>query len=79
MIHIELLYTSLNSKIDSINKFILYSVQEKQPWVVLYEEKRRKWDNDMKESILLNTRSMYYPNHLIENMSNIYPNSWVDD
>jgi hypothetical protein len=40
--------TSMNSKIDAINKFILYNVEAMQPWVMLYEEKRRKWDNDMK-------------------------------
>jgi len=48
-------------------------------WVALYKEKRRKWDSDGKEFRWLNGRSMYYPDHLKENMPMTYPNSWVVD
>ena len=45
-----------------------------QPQVMLYEEKRKKWDNEKKAFKQSNGRSMPYPNHLKENMSNICPN-----
>ena len=41
--------TSTDVEIDAINKFVLYNVKETQPWVVLYEEKRRKWEIHRKE------------------------------
>ena len=34
--------TTTNSKIDAINKFIVYNVATTYPWVVLYDGKRRK-------------------------------------
>jgi hypothetical protein len=37
--------TSTNSKIDAIKKITLYNMEAIKPWVVLYEEKRLKWDN----------------------------------
>jgi hypothetical protein len=40
--------TSMNLEIDAINKFVLYNMEAMQPWVTLYEEKRRKWDSDKK-------------------------------
>ena len=40
--------TTTNLEIDAINKFILDNAEETQPWVALYEEKRRKWDIDKK-------------------------------
>ena len=40
--------TTTNSEIDKINKFILYNTKETPWWVALYEEKRRKWDIDIK-------------------------------
>jgi hypothetical protein len=71
--------TSGNSKIDFINKFILYNLEATQPWVALYEQKRRKWESDREESRGLNGRSMPYPNHLKENIAMIWPNNWVVD
>jgi len=71
--------TSTNSEIDAINKFILYNSEATQPWVALYEQKRRKWESVRKEFIRLNGRSMPYPDHLKENMPMICPNSWVAD
>jgi hypothetical protein len=69
----EFLYTSMNLEIYVINKFVLYNVKTTRPWVVLYEEKRRKCDSDRKTFRLLNGRSMPYPDHLkekyVENMS----------
>ena len=56
--------TSTNSKIDAINKLILYNLEETQPWVTLYEQKRRKWESDKKKFRQLNGRSMPYPDHL---------------
>jgi hypothetical protein len=44
---------------------------------MLYEEKIRKWDSDRKKFIWLNGRSMYYHDHLKENMTNNCPNNWV--
>jgi len=52
------------SEIDAINKFVLYNVEATKPWVELYEEKRRKTDNDMEEYKWLNSRHMPYHNHL---------------
>ena len=40
--------TTTNLEIDAINKFILDNAEATQPWVALYEEKRRKWDIDIK-------------------------------
>ena len=40
--------TTINSEIDAINKFIFYNAKATQSWVALYEEKRRKWDIDIK-------------------------------
>ena len=68
-----------NSEIDSINKFILYNMDTMQPWVTLYEDKRKKWENDRKTFKWQNGRSMTYPDHLKENMPKIYPNDWVVD
>ena len=67
----------MNLEIDAINKFILYNLEATQPWVALYEQKRRKWESDMKYFIWLNGRSMSYPGHLKENIPMICPNSWV--
>jgi hypothetical protein len=64
---------------DTINRFILYNAEETQPWIMLYEEKRRKWDSDRKAFRWLNGRNMTYPYHLKENMPKICPNSWVVD
>ena len=47
-IHLELLYTSKNLKIDAINKYVIYNTKATQPWASLYEEKRRKWNSDKK-------------------------------
>jgi hypothetical protein len=47
--------------------------------VALYEEKRRKWDNDMKTFIRLNGRSMPYPDNLKENIPKICCNNWAAD
>ena len=69
--------TSTNSEIDSINKFILYNLEETQSWVALHKHKRRKWESDKKEFTRLNGRSMPYPGHLKENMPKICPNGWV--
>ena len=69
----------MNAEIDAINKFILYNAKEMQPWVALYEEKRKKWDSDRKTFRWLNGRSMPYPDHLQENMPKIYPTGWVAD
>ena len=44
----EFLYTWANSKTNAINKNFLYNVEKTQPWVTLYEEKRKKWDSDRK-------------------------------
>jgi hypothetical protein len=63
----------------SINKFVLYNMEPTRPWVVLYEEKRRKWDSDMKTFIWLNGRRTPYPDNLKENMPKTYPNNWVVD
>ena len=38
--------SSINSEIEAINKFILYNMEVTQPWVALYEQKRRKGDSD---------------------------------
>ena len=40
--------TLANEKNDANNKFVLYNAEATQPWVVLYEEKRRKCDSDQK-------------------------------
>ena len=64
IISLEFLYTPANSEIDATNKFVLYSVKEIQPWVALYEEKRKKWDRDRKSFRWFDGRSMPYPNHL---------------
>ena len=61
----------MNLKIDAINKCILYNVEATQPWVALYEEKRRKWDIDRKEFKCLNVRNIPYLYHSKENMPNI--------
>ena len=50
-----------------------------QQWVALYEEKKRKWDNNRKKNRMFNARIMPYPNYLKENMPVICPNSWVVD
>jgi hypothetical protein len=50
-----------------------------QPWVALYEEKRRKWDSDKKTYRQLNDTSMPYRDHFKKNMPKIYPNNWVVD
>jgi hypothetical protein len=71
--------TSTNSKIDTINKFMLYNSEATQLWVTLYEQKRRKWESDRKEFKWLNGRSMPYPDHLKGNMPMICPNNWVVD
>lgn len=42
IIFLDFLYTSGKSKTDAINKFILYNVEEMQPWIALYGDKRRK-------------------------------------
>lgn len=54
-------------------------MKETQPWLVLYEEKIRNRDSDMREFRQLNGRSMPYRDHLKENMPMICPNSWMDD
>jgi hypothetical protein len=46
--------TSTNSEIDAIDKFVLYNVEATQLWVVLYEERRSKWNNKRKEFRQLN-------------------------
>ena len=76
---LEFLYTSWNSKIDSINKFVLYNVEAMQPWVTLYEEKRREWVSDKKAFKKLNGGNMPYPDYLKENKPKICPNNWVVD
>ena len=48
-----------------------------QPWVVLYEEKRRKWGNDENRFRWLNGKIIYYLNHLNENMTMIYFNTFL--
>ena len=68
-----------NSNIDAINKFVLYNMEAMQPWVTLYEEKRRKCDSDRKTFRWLNGRSMPCRDHLKENVPNICPNGWVVD
>ena len=73
------MYTSTNLEIDAINKFILYNAKETQPWVKLYEEKRRKWDSERKSFRGLNGISKPYRDHLKENMPKICPNNWVAD
>jgi predicted ATPase len=40
--------TSTNLEIDAMNKSILYNLEETQPWVTLYEQKRRKWKSERK-------------------------------
>ena len=42
------LISSINAKIEAINKFVLYNFEVTQPWVALYEQKRMKWDSDRK-------------------------------
>lgn len=69
----------MNLAIDCINKFILCNVKVMKQWVTLYEDKREKWDNDMKAFKHFNCRSMPYLDHLKENMPNIYPNDWLVD
>ena len=69
----------MNAEIEAINTFVLYNSEATQPWVQLYEQKRMKWDSDMKEFRRLNGRSVPYPDHLKENMPKICPNSWVAD
>ena len=71
--------TIVNSKFYSINKFILYNVEETQPWVTFYEENKRKWDNDIKKFSQLNSKSMPYLDYLKYNMPMICPNNWVVD
>ena len=58
------LISSANAKIEAINKFVLYNSEETQPWVILYEQKRMKWDSDREKSRWLNGRSVPYPDHL---------------
>ena len=70
---------SVNLEIDAINKFILYNAEAMQPWLTLYEEKRKKWDSDKKAFRGSNGRSMNYSNHLKENISMVCPNNWVVD
>ena len=69
--------TTSYSEIDAINKFILYNAESTKSWVTLYEEKRRKWDIDIKEFRWLHSRRIPFLDHLKENMPMIYPNSWV--
>jgi hypothetical protein len=38
----------MNLEIDAINKFVLYNVEETQPWVALHGDKRTKWVSDFK-------------------------------
>jgi hypothetical protein len=64
---------------DAINKFALYNMEAMRPWVMLYEDKIRKWDSDRKAFRPLNGRSMPYPDHLKENMPKICLNSGVVD
>ena len=73
------MYTSANAEIDAINKFVLCNAEAMQPWVTLYEEKRKKWNNDKKAFIWLNGRSMPYPDHLKEIMPKICLNDSVVD
>ena len=42
------LYVVLNVKVEEINKFVLQNSKVTQSWVTLYEQKRTKWDSDMK-------------------------------
>ena len=42
------LISSTNTKIEAINKFVLYNYELTQLWVALYEQKRMKWDSDRK-------------------------------
>ena len=79
VIHFEFFYALANFEMDAINKFVLKNAKATLPWVVLYEEKRRKCNIDKKPFRWLNGRSMPYPNHLKENMPMIFPNSWVVD
>jgi len=53
-----------NSEIEAIHKFIPYNMEVTQSWVALYEQKRRKWDNDRKELKWLNGIIVHYPDHL---------------
>ena len=62
------LISSMNTKIEAINKFILYNSEATQPWVALYEQNTMKRDSDRKEFRQLNGISVPYPNHLKENM-----------
>ena len=71
------MYTSTNSKINAINKFILYDMEATQPWVMLYEEKRRKCGSDRKEFKKLNGKTKPSLDHLKENIARICPNNWV--
>ena len=60
----DFMNTTTNSKIDAINKFILYNVEATQSWVTLYEEERKKWEIYEKKIILLNYRRRPYLDHL---------------
>ena len=73
------LISSVNEKIEAINKFFLYNFGVIQPLVALYEQKRMKWDSDRKKFRWLNGRSLPYPDYLKENMPIICPNNWVAD
>jgi len=46
-IQFDVMSTLANSKNDAINKFILYNMEEIQPWVALHEEKRREGNGTM--------------------------------
>jgi hypothetical protein len=48
----------------NINKFVLYNTKETQSWVALYEENKRKCDNDREEFRELNNKNMHYPSQL---------------
>ena len=61
IIFLEFLYTSMNAEIDAINKFVLYNTEAMQQWVVLYEEKIKKWDSDRKAFRGSDGRIVPYP------------------
>ena len=50
-----------------------------KPWVVLYEENKRKSEIDKKDVRGLNSRNMPYIDHLKEKVPLICPNNLVHD
>ena len=72
IIFLEFLYTSMNAEIDAINKFVLYNTEAMQQWVVLYEEKIKKWDSDRKAFRGSDGRIVPYPYQINVNINASY-------